>query len=203
MSTETEVEQDYRELPELSVGLDHDYERWKAFEVAKDADKARFYELANDELAEEPAEKLVSANTYGETDQQVMKRIERHNPGWKIDAQRILTTDEARELGYTYEFILVEDTTLKAFTYVNTETGRTFQRTSRKGSVLIDDEFMKLVDPDLYEEVTFELPWGERITRPLKMLSAEQTARCAKFIYRGKPSVSLAPPRDATLEELE
>jgi hypothetical protein len=71
-------------------------------------DKARFFELANEELAKEPvAEKYACMDLLNEDSEgDVLDRIRRFNPGWTIT--------EHRESGGAIEAILTEDITLKS-----------------------------------------------------------------------------------------
>jgi hypothetical protein len=192
------------DLDTTTAYLHFDYAEWKTYEKEKNADKDCFYELADEELAKEPVAENYDCMVIldGDTEGDVLDRIRRFNPGWDISEHRLSDADNER---YEVEAILVEDISLKPFTYVNRELDppMVFKRSVSAGSPMLDEVFLQRADPKLWEEVSFETPWGERIMPPLTVLDSKLVSRIQKYIYNGKPKVSLSPPREAKTEELE
>jgi hypothetical protein len=183
-------------MQEVTTDLGVHYRAWKDNEKAKDKDKARFWSLITAEAStsfplDEALFEVVGA---GLTEQQARERAEKYNPRFAVDM--------IREVEDGWEAIMVERPEFVPYTFVNVEDGMVYQRQVVPGGQLLDDDRMREEDPDLYEEVTFELPWGDRIVRPLDALDPRTLADVQGYIYRGKPSVKLPAPRKATEEEL-
>jgi hypothetical protein len=190
-------EQEPRDIETLVEDLDENHGQQKEYADKLKVDKKEFFEWCTEQVKAEGdlAEKLVEMRWYdGEDQSSVVERIERHYPGWTIDAWR----EVARE---ALEAILVEDPAAKSYTYISDQ-GRVFTRKAVSGSVLVDEEWMLLDNPDLYNEITFELPWGERTMPPVETLTAKQAAAIQKYLYKGPGKVQMAAPRDAKPEEL-
>lgn len=172
-------------LDEVTRQLGEAYRDWKKWEEAKNRFKEEFYELANASLIELGLMERVVR--YPGSLEKARERALAHNPGWKLlEGERQNTFGE-------WVFVMVEDPTYKPFAY-ETE-GVKYAREIRRGTVLIDDEWMQEEDPDLYKLVTFELPWGERIMRPLERMG-ELLPALQRYIYNDKLKVTLAPPRE-------
>lgn len=195
-------------LAQVTSNLGVDYDEWKSWEARKKASQARFFELATESLgqAENQAERLatvvVAHDVMGLEDgtEKAIKRAELHNPGWLVDDIRLapMQADPAVD---EYEAILVEDPALKAFTYENSEDGKIYRRGVRKGSAFLDEQYLKELNPKLYEEVVFVTPWGQEIIPPLNTLDESTTARLQDYIFIGKPTVSLLAPKTTKEEE--
>lgn len=193
-------------LDTTTAYLNFDYSEWKTYEKEKNADKDRFYELANEELAEPVAEKYDAMPMLeGDTEGDVLDRILRFNPGWKISEHRGVEEENGEG---SIEAILIEDITLKPFTYINREIDppMVFKRQVSAGSTNLDEIYLQRAEPDLWDEISYQAPWskdpGDRLVPPLTMLSAALVGRIQKYIYKGTPKVSLPAPREAKEEEL-
>lgn len=199
--TEQEQYDPGADLAEVTTNLGGDYVHWKYYEDHKKISQAKFFELATAEFGDDDlAEKLVTV--FAEDEAQARKRAAAHNPGWHVDDLRETDRQPSRPPA-VWDVILVEDASLKPFTYVNKEDGQVYKRSVRKGSLWLDEEYLKELDPDLYEEIVFRTPWGAEIIPPLETLSAKLTGRLQGFIFQGKPSVSLTAPRAAKPEEMK
>lgn len=183
-------------MREVTLDLGIHYEAWKKNEKAKDKDKAHFFALINQIISEyEPEEMLYEVVGRALPEDKAIARAEKYNPRYEVEVIR------ASEHGY--EAIMVERPEFRSFVFVNAEDGMLYQRQVVDGGQLLDDERLRDEDPDLYEEATFELPWGERIVRPFDSLGPIFLAAVQQYIYRGKPTVKLPAPRQASDEELE
>lgn len=173
------------ELDGTVILLGEAYGNWKSWEKAKDRYKDEFFELITEQLSELCGQP-VRVRTYpGKSEAAARIRALLHNPGWLISSTR---PSEHPELGW--DFVMNEDAALLPFAIV--VEGVKYGRSVAKGPVMVDDDWLAEDDPDLYTEVTYKLPWGVVITRPIETLSAETIARLGKYIYNGKPRVSLA-----------
>lgn len=171
-------------VPDLGIA----YREWKGWEAAKEALKKEFFELADEAVgARGLAVKMIDMPAQDEQD--ARERVERHYPAWKIQELRLKRSNEVN----MWEAVLIEDPSLKTFSYEHD--GVKFGRTISRGSVMIDDEWLKVADPELYEQVTYPLPWGDRITVPIEMLETATLGRLTRYIYNSRPRASLAAPR--------
>ena len=182
-----------KSLEEVCSDLGHNYAHWKKYETAKNASKDEFFALADDRVTSERglAVKTFTFTAHGAVGARL--RAERHNPGWIIDILR--ETDEEG----VWEASLVEDARYQAFS-IDVD-GFTYARQISRGSTMVDDEWIEEENPELFKEVTFELPWGERVMVPLENLRQEVLSRLRKYIYTGKPTVKLAAPKKVKEEE--
>lgn len=183
-------------MEEATSDLGVHYKAWKDNEKSKDKDKARFFELINVAVADRKPDEVLF-DTWGESEIEARQRAEKYNPRFAVDAIR----PKGPWLG-VYEAIMVERNEYMSFVFVNVYDGMVYQRQVVDGPQLLDDEAMAKQDPAVYAAATFELPWGERIVRPLDSLEPSILALVQPYIYRGKPTVKLPAPRPATEEEL-
>lgn len=190
MTTQPEA---LRSLEEVLPLLGDEYKQWKEHEKAKEKYKLEFFALANEQLRRRGlALKLVEISALSE--ESAVERAQRHYPTWTIDTHR-----PHRVLKDVYEIVLMEDPTKMAFS--EEHEGVKFSRSVAKGPVLVDDAWMQEEAPDLYAAVTFELPWGDRIMKPVDKLDAELIGALSKYIYNDKPRISLGAPRAVKTEE--
>ncbi|WP_028058392.1 hypothetical protein [Candidatus Solirubrobacter pratensis] len=186
-------------LDESTAALGRAYEGWKLHEKAKNTRRDEFFERMTDLAAEsglaEVLVETVAANGVEATD-----RLEKYHPRHKVDAIRVGLP--AGRDGYEYEAILIERPEFKPMSYVNAEDGTVYTKQVQDGPFLVDDERLAKENVLLYEQLVFEFPWGGTTLRPLDSLHADNLAALQPYIYRGKPVVKLAAPREATEEEL-
>lgn len=186
-------------LLQCTTDLGASYKRWKIEEKAKNDDKEEFFALATEACISRGLRTqwvLIDLNEEAPSTT-VEHVIAREHPLWEIEERPLGTLDG------TYHVVLTENPDLKAFTYVNVDDGMVYSRQISQGSLMLDDERVQLVDPALWEEIIYELPWGAVTVRPIETLPAEIVARLQKYMYTGKPTVKLAAPRKAKPEELE
>lgn len=176
------------ELDRVVEELGHSYSSWKKWGKDKEANRKAFFGLADEEVKKQGLA-LRLETCEAESMDAAEARVLLHNPGWKTDTKRPHRVEKD-----TYEFVLIEDPSLKAFSYEHN--GVKYARQVSKGSVMLDDEWLKEDDPELYELVTFALPWGERIAVPVEHLQEPLLRKLTKYIYTGDPKVVLAPPRE-------
>lgn len=180
-------------LETLAPKLSTAYKGWKSAEKEKNDRKEDFFLLANAALIERGiAMKVIDIEAASE--EQARERVTRHHPGWIIDLAR-----PHRIHPGIFEVIVAEDPSKKSFSYEHE--GVKYARQVRKGTVMVDDEWLMEDDPELYEAITFELPWGARVTRPIESLDKMVIAQLSKYIYNDEPRVSLAAPRKVKEEE--
>lgn len=146
-----------------------------------------------------------------------------HNPGWSLMQ---VSEDETKA-------VLEQDPKYLPFQFINPKDGKVYARSVREGSPMLDDDRLKVEDPDLYEEVT-DIPgisllrdfmdWigGDsddldsvfdfaaeyedrfpRVLKPLDDLSAQQIEDLKPYIYEGPKTVVLNAPRKAKPEEMD
>ncbi len=192
MSLSKRVEE--RGMDDCTSQLGIDYERWKFFERQKNAGKDRFFELATEACQEQDAPEHY-AEMQATDEAEARLRFERYYPRHYVDA--------LRKGSVRYEAILRLKPEYQSFTYINVNDGHVYQRQVTKGSVVLDDERLLAENPQLHEEVTYELPWGDRIVRPLDTLDTTYLSLLNEYLHEGKPSVKLAAPRLAKEQELE
>lgn len=185
-------------MDDVTADLAVHYAAWKDNEKAKNADKDRFFALATEICAEGDREEILASTGpvgRGASEDQAIGLLEEYNPRFEVDALR--PTDEG------WEAIMVLRPEFMAFTYVGRDLGMVFQRQIVPGSPVLDDARLANDEPDLYAKVTFELPWGGTIVRPLDALEPQTLALVQNYVHEGKPTVKLAAPRPAKDEELE
>jgi hypothetical protein len=213
-------------LESITARLGMDYKAWKEAEGTKNGTKDEFFKAAN--TAIEPDEKLVVTGDEGRglSKEDAISLLEKRNPGWVVEDIRV-----APPGGAGWEAIMIEDVSLKAFTFVNKADGMVYQRQHVAGSPMLDDELIQAENPELWKKIT-TVPYEawikeviyhcnsedvdkefeaflefegapERVLRPLNELEPELLAEIQPYIYYSKPSVKLAAPRKAKPEELE
>jgi hypothetical protein len=185
-------------LDALTLELGHHYAEWKRQEKEKNSRKDEFFQRVTELCRErEPEEKLVTTGSWGigMSEDKAIRRLEKYHPRFAVD--EIRPTDEG------FEAIMVERPEFMPFVYVNVEDGMVYQRQVVDGPVLVDDTRLRDEDSELWEIVTFTLPWGDTIVRPLEDLEPADIADLQPYMYRGKPTVKFPAPRKATEEELE
>lgn len=193
MSNETVLETVPRTMDEVVACLGMAYNAWKEHGQAKDQYRDEFFRLADEAIKRQGlALKLVDITAPSE--EIAIERAKRHYPGWLIDTHRPHRIIEGQ-----YEIVLIEDPSLKP--HEHEYEGVKYARTIRRGSVMIDDEWLKEEDPELYEEVVYVLPWGATVMRPVETLDKEAIGRLSKYIYNDKPKVALSAPRPIKEEE--
>lgn len=174
------------------------YADWKFAEKEKNKFKDMFFAYAT-ERSGASEEVLVTVYGRGISEADAIERAEKYNPRFGVDVIRPSKDG--------WEAIMVTRPEYTSFLYVNGDANvsprMVYQRQVVDGPPLLDDERMAADDPDLYAEITFELPWGERVVRPLHSLDASTLMRVQGYIYKGKPTVKLPAPRPATEEELD
>lgn len=182
-----------RTLEEVAPLLGHAYGEWKQYEGRKNEYKNDFFALADKALKGQTlATKVVEVEA--ETLAQARARVERHHSAWLIGLVR--KTYEGR-----FEIVLNEDPSLKPFSFE--WEGVKYARTVSRGAVMIDDDWLAEAEPDLYEQVTIALPWGDRMAIPVEHLPAVVIGRLSRFLYNAKPTARLAAPRPVKAEEEE
>lgn len=186
---------DDHDLAEVTSELGHFYGLWKADGQQKDKLKTQFFKLATEECGtRQPDEMLIQVEA--DSEDEAIAIAERYHPRYAFDAIRL-----EEETG-PYDIIMVGRPEYISFTFVNVKDGMVYQRQVVDGKQLLDDERLLTENPQLHEEVTFALPWGDRIVRPFDTLGSEYLSLLSPFIYRDKPTVKLAAPRIASEEEL-
>jgi len=186
-------------LEELTFELGRSYTAWKAFEESKNEEKDEFFARATALAAEgELAEQLVEV--WAKSEASAVERLEKYHPRYAVDEIRLAEANDVD--GGLFEAIMVERPEFKPFSYVNAQDRRVYSRQVQDGAILLDEERLKVEDPSLYQKVTFELPWGQTIVRPLDKLDADDLAALQPYVYRGKPVAKFPKPRAATEEEL-
>lgn len=180
-------------LSKITSELGERYKAWKKSEADKDESRKAFFQAVTEELeGTTPPTKTVVVE--GSDPNEVELWAKGAYPAWNISAIRPLSDS-------SFEVMLEGSLDYEAYSYVNKETGMVFRRTVRAGSLSLDDERMKEIDPKLYEEVTQEIVTRE--LRPLEELSPDQKQRVESFLIEGKPRVVLEAPRKAKDEELD
>lgn len=179
-------------LGDITSKLGEEYRAWKAHEKTKEAARKEFFSAVNQHLSGKRAEKLVEVAAPSE--EQARQELERRYPAWSIDDMRV--SSEGR-----YEAIIVENPEFQKFTFVNSEDGYVYGRSVSSGSIFLDEDRLQAENPELWERVTF-VPEPQRQLKSFDELSKEDLAALTDFMYEGKPSVRLLPPRKATEEEL-
>lgn len=190
------------DLNGITANLGLAYDSWKEFEKHKEKFRKEFFEKATKECAKDVAEKL--AQWYSPCEEsEARKQILKYNPGWLVMAIRTAFFQVNDERIPGWEAVIEEDPAFKAFVYVNETDERVYKRSVAQGPLLLDDERMEVEDPELLSEVSFVLPWGDRVLMSLETLNPQTTAAVAPYLYRGKPKVKLDAPRKAKPEDLE
>lgn len=126
---------------------------------------------------------------------------ERYNPGWRSISAETYSLDgtSVTPIRLGWRVILEEDPAFKPFTYVNKVDKRVWQKQITSSSPMLDDEELKIQDPDLWYRVTEPT----RVLKPLEELKPDELAELQGFMYPGPLQVKLAQPRKAKPEELE
>lgn len=175
-------------LEELAPKLGAAYRAWKEAEASKNECKDRFFALA-DEVLRKKGLAFTMVDYPAKDEGDARERVELHHPGWEIQELRRKPGNHPG----IWQAVIIENPTYKPFVFEHE--GVKYARSARKGDVMVDDDWLRDEEPELYEAVTFELPWGERVTRPVSTLDAELIGRLTKYIYNGKPRMALAAPR--------
>jgi hypothetical protein len=179
-------------LSSATQKLGNAYRNWKSFEKEKNEAKDEFFNLATEEVADGPASRV--ERIYGPTEGDVLGRVIQRFPAWILKE-----CDPIEDSGY-FTVLLEEDPKFHSFTFVNPEDGMVYSKQVVSGAPYLDDDLLQEMDPELYEEVTYEKV--ERKLRSLDELSPQQLAKVQEYIYEGKPVVKLAAPRKAKPGEL-
>lgn len=105
----------------------------------------------------------------------------KYNPGWVFVEQRAMPNGSVR-------VIIQEDPAFRSFSHVvrvDDETGYHVSRSVASGSVLVDDERLKVEDKRLYEEVTY-VPMYDALTDMLsqddRLTAVEIDARIQEYV---------------------
>lgn len=176
------------------------YADWKFAEKEKNRYKDEFFKRCTEQAAEDPdALEEILVTSLAWTEEEAIKRAEQYHPRFKVDDLRL--TDPGDDIG-TWDVIMIERPQYKAASFINTTDRLVYQRQVVAGSATLDDERLLAENAQLHEEVTFELPWGARIVRPLDSLAPEYLSLLSDYIHEGKPTVKFPAPRPATDEEL-
>lgn len=184
--TKMNIDQVTRRLGEV-------YRNWKDSEKEKNKLREEFFELASQSFDDNTrATKVVHVGKIGTYDAAREYAIHK-NPFWTV-TEIHLEEDE-------YFVRMEEDFTLKPFAFVNQEDGMVYQRTVVEGEVLLDDERMKVEDPELWKEITVEKVVEEIL--PFEELRPETLDKLSEYLYQGKPTVKFLAPRAAREDELE
>lgn len=182
-----------RTLEQVLPLLGDAYTQWKSYEGAKNDYKTEFFEHADVEVAKMGL--ALRMETYeAATELAAVERALLHHPGWLIDTAR-----PHRHKAGVFEIVLKEDPALMPFSIEHD--GVKYSRQISRGSVLVDDDWLQAENPELYEAVTFALPWGDRITVPVEHMPKEILALLTKYIYNARPTVRLAAPKAIKAEE--
>lgn len=121
---------------------------------------------------------------------------ETYYPEWNV-----MIVDTTRDKDGKPEAITVtleENPEYKAATWVNAAIGVLFAKQVRMGSPMLDDERLLDQDPWLYNDL-MERTWQ---LKPLGELDSDTLSKLQTYVYRGKPTLALQSPREATQEEL-
>ena len=180
-------------ISSVTHNLGEAYRQWKASEKEKNEYKNEFFELAEEETPESLAQEV--QRIYGPTTNEAVSRAQEQFPSWRVkDCEPIEDTQY-------FTVLLEEDPKYRPYSYVNAEDKMVYTKQVTSGAPYLDDERLKATNPSLYEQVTYEK--RERRLRSLDELTPEQMAEVQEFIFEGKPTIKLAPPRKAKPEELE
>lgn len=182
-----EVQLDALNLDMLAPLLGAAYQQWKTSEALKNKCKDRFFALANEALASKGlAFTMVEYPANDEAD--ARERVLLHHPGWMIQELRPHVVKPG-----LWQAVIIEDPAYKPFSYEHG--GVKYARQVSKGTVMVDDDWLRDENPELWETVTHELPWGEHVIKPMTLLDAETIGALTKYIYNSAPRASLAAPR--------
>lgn len=160
----------------------------KIWTESKDKYRGDFFELANAAVAQRGlGVKLFDCMAANEGI--ARQRVEMHNPGFEIDILRHRMPEGIHD-ETAWEAVLKEDPALKPFSFEHE--GYKYSRQISKGPVMVDDDWIAEEDPELLSQVTFDLPWGGYVLRPLEQMDPKIINRLGKYIYNSKPRVSLS-----------
>jgi hypothetical protein len=194
------------------------YKGWKGNEKDKEKYRKEFLAAVTEELETgDLAETVVAINESDEAKAQVL--AEKMYPSYRVVEGR--PNPDHKD---SWEFIIQEDPAYKDYTIEFD--GQIWGRQIVSGSTYLDDEALKEDNFDLWSEVT-EFPNEEfvmcvayeaganpelademvsslaekfglgRSLKPLNSLDAEILAQLQPYLYEGKPSVKLPPPKKA------
>jgi hypothetical protein len=166
---------------------------WKAAEKQKNELREEFFKLATEEAKQKPLSQMTHV-VYGPTQEMADKRVIEIYPTWTV-----MHVEQDKAEGW-FKYLLQENPKYSSWTFVNPEDGKVYSRQVTT-SVMLDEERMQEVDPDLYEAVTDIKK--ERVMRPTEELTDEQLALVSEYVYEGKPRLKLAAPRKAKPEDYE
>jgi hypothetical protein len=192
------------DLAGVTSTLGTHYTDWKQAEKDKNVWKDKFFAMATATVAEDhPLEEmLVTVDRRFAADEEAAQAyLAQYHPRFTVDALRL--NPDPVDNGRTWEAILVENPAYVSYSFVNVEDGMVYTRAVQDGPMLLDEKLLEQMDFDLYETLCFELPWGQTVMRPLDQLEPTELAAVRTYLYHGKPTIKLNPPRKAKAEELE
>jgi hypothetical protein len=113
-----------------------------------------------------------------------------------VDVRRKVDDEEP-----SYEVILEEDPALRPFSFVNREDGKVYSRVIVEGSPYLDDEALRVDDPELWDRIT-EKRIVEEI-KPLDSLSDDDLAAIQPYLAMPPAQARMGKIRKAKPEDYE
>lgn len=137
----------------LDLGINHEVSKTSKSELEKS--RGEFFDAATQTLETGIlAKRTVEApKALGGHRDLIETWAERWHPGW-----RVIATDDSEDNPAVQ---LEEDPSLKKFTFVNPDDGKVYTRNAIQGNPSLDDEQLKLDDPDLWVRISNPVPYPE------------------------------------------
>jgi hypothetical protein len=166
--------------------------------------RSKFFKAIDEEIlsTETLAQQTIEVPETVVDEETLIQHVAVFYPGWQVgEVVSLVWADEAPT-----EIIIEENPAFKKFVYVNHEDGFVYRRNVSEGGPSLDDERLKVEDPELWKRITEVkvVPRQQvRVLKDMETLPDKDLAAMQEYFVPGSMTVKLDAPRKAKPDELD